>query len=799
MAIREKRKVKGGGGGGGSLEDLTDVLITQPAVEGQGIWFDEETQSWRNRGTISEAFPTGLILGGELNIGPGPNDIEVLAGAGLLVDSYSDPLAPAKAVAVTWEQINEPITAAPSVAGSIIFVSIAATAVPSPDPDIGGIPSFVGVLKQYFSPPAPQLAREELFLGAAVHNGNEWREVSNPKVVNQTAETLREFVTTVSGLSRIIAGGNITEQAGFELNQAEATIWENNRNWHNNRADPNRELLPASEPIVFEYVNRDFSDVGGATSEVDPTQWDDNGTVGNVPGNNNQATIQRLYLDAANNYWMLWGQTRYPNFTVAFANLQAYSPTVPFLLENSIFLGSVVAEKGKKDWDNNEAVFLPRTGAGGSSTAGVPVTTFAGLSDTPASYTGQKTAVPQVDVAELGLEYDYRTKYVTPYVEGATYYPQNMVNNAAWIAIANTETVEPAFPVEVGQRLRIYPDVPPFLESSHVGQVRSGHLSTFTQNGDITTAEVWIPEVTVDTHFTLVTVLDPNGAPQLTRRELANASLTPGQWNTIALGGLVVTVGTEVLAYLESQNYGGSTVVTGGWRYDGTSNNAGPTASGWNTNNAQTFLRIDTQDLDTTDRKTELLGIVTGSTILFAETANPANAQTYLTIGAPVDQTLYIEYPVSLTSETGKIDPGDVSTMTADVPVPQASKFVYELDKFATQPTFANIVSFLEYDDVPQSVPATIGYGINYNFQQLSQSADWNLIALGDGGGSGGGDFTPTLFTGAGSSGYVPDPVTETGKVLKDNGAWGLLDTNPDGGFANSVYTAPQLIDGGSA
>jgi hypothetical protein len=60
------------------------------------------------------------------------------------------------------------------------------------------------------------------------------------------------------------------------------------------------------------------------------------------------------------------------------------------------------------------------------------------------------------------------------------------------------------------------------------------------------------------------------------------------------------------------------------------------------------------------------------------------------------------------------------------------------------------------------------------------------------------------IFAGAGTTGLVPDPITEEGYVLSDSGEWvpggvggggGMV----DGGFANSVYTPPQLIDGGSA
>ena len=93
--------------------------------------------------------------------------------------------------------------------------------------------------------------------------------------------------------------------------------------------------------------------------------------------------------------------------------------------------------------------------------------------------------------------------------------------------------------------------------------------------------------------------------------------------------------------------------------------------------------------------------------------------------------------------------------------------------------------------------------------------------------------FDPAEFGGAGTTGYVPDPITEQGHVLSDSGEWveqagggveqlvagANITLNPpdglgvvtisstggsggdysiDGGFPDSIYTPPQSIDGGT-
>ena len=794
------------------LHDITshtDVdTVINPLKENQGLFWDVDSGTWRNRAGAYESLGTGLANGGELNIGPGINDIEVITGLGIISDSYTDPLSPSIVTGITWPQINTAITAAPSTAGSIVWFSLAATAVPAVPAEIGGVPLFVAELRQYAQPPGPTLSKQEVFLGVAVHNGLVWKEVSNPKVLNQAAETLREFVTTVSGISRIIEGGQVTTLASFMLDQAVGTVWENNRNWHVDKSDPNRETLPALSPIVFQYVDRTFTSVGAQITTIDPSQYDNGAGPVGVPGPANATTIQRVYVDPANNYWVLWGQTVYPNFLTGLANLNADSGTtiVPFILQKSILLGYVICERAKMDWDLDEAVWIPAgSNAAGSGGGGTPITDHNNLNGIGANdhhnqvhllYGTDHSDIDTIpalapvhvlhrEAGNLNWEVDYRSKFLT-YVLGPTYYDQQWVTNQEYIAIANTETTDNAFPQNVGAPVRTYPDPAPFLTAANTSQVRSGHNYTFIADGLIQRLYVWVPELTPDVRYSIVIINDPNGTPSARRIDLENASLKLDAWTTVEVGSVLYTAGAEVLVYLEAQNFGSTTQVTGGWISEGQDNVAGPALQGWNHNNAQNIVRIDKTDLDTVNRSAELLGIISGSTIQFVETAAPTNSRTYLVLATPVDQGSYIEYSVSLQSSAGIIPNGNTSTMTADIPVSQSTEFGFETDKWLNDsPTWATITSFLEYDGVPQAPSINTGYGIDVQFQELTQSPDWDLISISGGGGGGGGDFTPDLFLGAGTTGYVPDPITETGNFLRDDGSWA-----PGGGGSTEALIA---------
>lgn len=303
---------------------------------------------------FAEANPTGLIDGGELNIGPGVNDIEVLAGTGVIVDSYTTPDVAPVTTPLSWPQINTPITASPASAGSFVFFTMSA--------DIGGLPGPVagttlGVLKQYNVVPTQDVQRDEIRLGVALHNGSVWNEVSTCSVINASAHTLLEYMLAVFGPTYVIDGGVVTQGAAFTVDQGAGTIWEPFRNWHVDKKNPHREALPAATGIQWRYVNRDFSSVGALTSTVDPSMYDPAGTVIAVPTPTGTATVQRLYVDPADNYWMLWGQEASQNAQEAASRLPDRA-VINLLLDNCWLLARLVVSTGQSDWDDDQAFMV---------------------------------------------------------------------------------------------------------------------------------------------------------------------------------------------------------------------------------------------------------------------------------------------------------------------------------------------------------------------------------------------------------------------------------------------------------
>lgn len=370
---------------------------------------------------FSEANPTGLADGGELNIIGA--DIQIISGFGVIVDSYTDPLSPPVITNVSWDTIQQPIATA-AVPGAYAFFTINAA----------------GALTEYNTIPTQEIRRDEIMVGLAIYDGTNWGEVSSPTVVNNAAHTVEDFLNTVIGPTTTISGGAVTEAASYTLDREAGVVWEMNRNWHVNKKDPHREAFDAFPNLQWRYINNDFTNVSALTGTVIPDQYDDGTNIVAVPGNGNRCTIQRLYVDPRDNYWMLWGQVLHDNFNDASSRIgvDTATTTIPLLLENgSQLLGYVIVENGQTDWAEEDARFVSTAIAGGGGSGGA--TALLQLSDfLPVGYTGEAGKALVVDAGEAGVSFtDLDTIYLQP---GDNVSELN--NDAGYLPTINNELLE---------------------------------------------------------------------------------------------------------------------------------------------------------------------------------------------------------------------------------------------------------------------------------------------------------------------------------------------------------------------
>ena len=144
----------------------------------------------------------------------------------------------------------------------------------------------------------------------------------------------------------------------------------------------------------------------------------------------------------------------------------------------------------------------------------------------------------------------------------------------------------------------------------------------------------------------------------------------------------------------------------------------------------QDLVRISTTDLDSTDRTSELLGMIPGTTILFAETGAPELSFTYRVIGEVAGFTGYVEVPVELATIGGGGSPtaGKTTSMTATVPIALPTEYA-ELAGGVPTPAWATVVGVLEFDGVDQGGGAN-GYGVDLNFEPAVINPLWDVMSI---------------------------------------------------------------------
>jgi hypothetical protein len=125
------------------------------------------------------------------------------------------------------------------------------------------------------------------------------------------------------------------------------------------------------------------------------------------------------------------------------------------------------------------------------------------------------------------------------------------------------------------------------------------------------------------------------------------------------------------------------------------------------------------------------MGITVNSNMTFVETLKPELSYSYRVVGGPLDAGTYVEYAVELTGTGagGAPGAGQPTTMTATIPVPQATKYV-ELAAQVPTPAWATVTGYLAFDGVDQGGSANT-YGVDLIFEPAVISPDWDVMSFG--------------------------------------------------------------------
>lgn len=336
---------------------------------------------------------------------------------------------------------------------------------------------------------------------------------------------------------------------------------------------------------------------------------------------------------------------------------------------------------------------------------------------------------------------DYRVKGLQ-YVNGTTYYPQQMVFQDGWLMVANTETTDYPAPTPIGDPAWTLPDVPAWdADGSNASVVYTGHFYQFLSNGYFRGLRVWVPTLSGSTNYRFVIARNPNSLNP-TYMVIEEPVLNEDDWTVLAVDTVLVLAGEELLIYIDALDTGGtSDFGPEQWLKIADSNATVPASGEWNFNQNRSVLRINKIDANLNDWALTL-NFIPNTVITLTDTVVATDQMQVRTIGAARDQGAYWEYDITILSEIGGgIVPGEATDIFAEEPV--ASPTAYKQDTAywgpGITPSWAGITGFKQYDGVDQPGNSDTAFGIDIAFQELSKSDDWDVFGLPSGGGGGGG------------------------------------------------------------
>jgi hypothetical protein len=335
------------------------------------------------------------------------------------------------------------------------------------------------------------------------------------------------------------------------------------------------------------------------------------------------------------------------------------------------------------------------------------------------------------------------------YDPAVLYNYQDVVRDGNWLMVANKQTQDRPAPQPIGEAINEYTAAPVWNENSYTGVVVAGYEYELLKNGWLSEVEIYVPELSDSYNYRII-IINVTDPEEPVAEVIDDPLLTENDWRTVKLTNYLVGAGSKFRVLIDVLNSGSATIVTGGWTYNGSSQIITvPASAGWTKNNDNDTIRIDKTDLDATDRSTELMSFITGTEIQFASTAAPVNTKSFYVVGPPLDAGTYVEYSVSLIAEVGIFPADTPTTLNANIPAPQPTKFVDSVDFFVANPPrdWCAITPILELNGVPQSAIENTAFGVRLTFQEATSSDDWDAAAVSNiAGASGGGQSEKAIY-----------------------------------------------------
>ena len=710
------------------------------------------------------AITNSGVLSGGLMSQATATTFDIADGDGVIVNSHADPFEPV-IQPVSWTGLNGVAVANIATQGSTHVY----------------IDSTGSVVQREFRTSTDE--RNLIYLGVILHpGGTDIDGITNsPSIAVAIGNNLKD-VELLQG-SRFLSGGVWSAAANDLTTELSAgTLYSAGVDWHDNAISPNEYDLAAVSPITFSYVKQDGVITAAGQANMDPTQFDNGGTLQPVGGSGNDSTVQYLFLFPGSDiFYVLYGQQTYTNQPTAIANLQQDFATaiIPdFLMQQAVMCGAIVMERTANDLsDDSDATFFSWQifGTGGAGSGGSPGVVLAEnvVYDNSTSgliATDAQAAIDESLLKSLIPNWAATTDYLqdecvvfgghvyranTAFTSGATfdpvnwnklttamrwrnqwvpgtYQPDDVVYDNGWTMVANTETDDRPAPQSNGivSWASGLGDNPawPNADDETSSNVLVGQRYTYTDGeGWVATVRAWIPDVSGDVSYSMAVVLDPLGVNPTIR--IVFSDFVPANTGWIELGIPLVLIqgNTQFDVILSHSSRDTPTQFNGDWDYK--QSGGSPGSGEINHLSGGGEMRVHYEDDNGVDYETQLRNMSVGALIV---------------IGGTTWEVVSTNFQGSH-ARFGVVPQIRISENTYNVQftyyAPAIIDYVAENDRNIGNPIIDGLFSTTGYTN---AVPTDENqYGVDIRVSGAIISDDWDLLASSEaatGGGGGGSD-----------------------------------------------------------
>ena len=336
--------------------ELVNAQTSTPTFD-NGIYYSTEdnhdTLHFRYHGHdlsidyLTENIPTGILNGGELSTNTNTT-FDIAAGDGIInilnKGTGTDPHPEIKKIEWSATTVTHTLGDANDADQLNTWVYVDQN----------------GAIQQTLSELTPGIWRSNIVLGAVIHSSNTIRFVRTfPRTAYSSGNTYAEFVEIFGPLKKSGHLLTVNSTNNLALDRAAGQAFALGRNYVTDPLNPSLVSDGASTPVFHRYSStasgftKDNGVAGAGFASIDPSKYDNNGTLTTVSGGN--YSVQRLYHFPNNTNVIVayYGKDEYASIDEAEKN---------YLLENfqeanntatqAIFLGALIVKGNATDLSN---------------------------------------------------------------------------------------------------------------------------------------------------------------------------------------------------------------------------------------------------------------------------------------------------------------------------------------------------------------------------------------------------------------------------------------------------------------